>query len=112
MLPPDTRNYITEIARVMKPGATCVATFFLITPESTSLIAKGQSRLDFNEALDDCRINHSESPELAVAYDEKMICALFQKNYLNIVRPISFGSWCGSKDGLSYQDIIIATRAE
>lgn len=28
MLPPDTKNYLAEISRVLKPGATCLAPSF------------------------------------------------------------------------------------
>jgi SAM-dependent methyltransferase len=31
MMPDDTANYLQQIARVMKPGGRCLATFFLLT---------------------------------------------------------------------------------
>ena len=112
MLLPDIENYLAETSRVLKPGASCFATFFLITPESASLMERGLSSLDFKQTLHNYWIKSEESPELAVALDQETICTLFEKNNLNIVRPIRYGSWCGRKNGLSYQDIIIATRAQ
>jgi SAM-dependent methyltransferase len=34
MMPDDTSNYLQQIARVLKPGGRCLATFFLLDEES------------------------------------------------------------------------------
>jgi SAM-dependent methyltransferase len=36
MMPDDTANYLQQIARVLKPGGRCLATFFILTAESKS----------------------------------------------------------------------------
>ncbi len=38
LLPDDLQNYLAEIARVMKPGARCFITYFLLNSESNARI--------------------------------------------------------------------------
>jgi SAM-dependent methyltransferase/glycosyltransferase involved in cell wall biosynthesis len=110
MLPPDTEHYLSEISRVMKPGARCLITFFLITKEARDLIDMGSSTQSFKYEIDGCLTVIENSPEAAIAYDQELILRLFQKNDLKINKPIHYGSWCGRTSFLSYQDIIVATK--
>ena len=110
MLPDAVENYLAEIARVMKPGARCLVTFFLITPESQQLIKSGAADFEFVSAADGHYVADPENVEGAVAYSEGMVRELYEQHALQIAEPIRYGSWCGRKDGLSYQDILIATR--
>lgn len=54
----------------------------------------------------------SDTPELAVGYDERYVTDLYEKCGLDIRTPIPYGSWCGRKDYLSYQDQILAFKRE
>ena len=110
MLPPDLDNYLSEVARVLKPGGRCLITYFLLTPESLKLIEEKASSLAFSYELEGCRVENKDIPEAVVAYDETRIRALYEKHALNITEPIRYGSWCGRTNGLSYQDILLATR--
>jgi SAM-dependent methyltransferase len=110
MLPPDTEHYLSEISRVMKPGARCLITFFLITTEARDLIDMGLSTQNFKYEIDGCLTTNEKAPEGAIAYDQEFILRLFQKCNLKIDGPIHYGSWCGRTSFLSYQDIIVATR--
>jgi hypothetical protein len=49
-------------------------------------------------------------PDFAIAYPEAEIRALFLRSGLRILEPIKFGDWCGRKDFLDHQDIVVATR--
>ena len=49
-------------------------------------------------------------PEAVVAYDESAIRSLYHRHNLSLSEPIYFGRWCGRKNGLSWQDLIIATK--
>jgi len=103
------RNYLSEITRVMKPGARCFATFFLITPESQQLMKSGAADFEFISA-DGCYVADPKYVENAVGYDETLVRELYERHGLHIAEPIHYGRWCGRKDGLSYQDILIATK--
>jgi SAM-dependent methyltransferase len=110
MLPAAVRNYLAEIRRVMKPGGTCLATFFLITPESHQLMKSGVAEIEFIGTEDRFYIADPEHLEAAVAYPEDMIREFYRQSGFQIIEPIRCGSWCGRKDGLSFQDIVVARR--
>jgi SAM-dependent methyltransferase len=110
MLPQDMKNYLSEVSRVMKPGGTCLITFFLITQEVRNLIDMGLSTQNFKYEVDGCLTTCKEAPEGAIGYDQEFILQLFQKYDLKINEQIHYGSWCGRTSFLSYQDIVMATR--
>jgi hypothetical protein len=56
------------------------------------------------------RTSDKKTQESAVAYDERLIRSLYGKHRLEIVEPVRYGSWCGRKIFISYQDIIVAYK--
>lgn len=110
MLPQDIENYLSEVSRLLKTGGRCLITFFLLNTESLKFIETKLSSLDFRYEMQGFRTIDEEAPESAVAYDEKSIRDFYWKYKLNIVEPIHYGSWCGRKNYLSYQDITIAVK--
>jgi ubiquinone/menaquinone biosynthesis C-methylase UbiE len=110
MLPMDIENYLKEIARVMKPGGTCLITFFLLTDESLDLIHSGRSSLDFKYEILGCLTTNEKVPESAIAFREEFIEKLLAKYGLEITRPIYYGSWCYRARFLTYQDMVIAKK--
>ncbi len=110
MLPRDMENYLSEVTRVLKQGGRCFITYFLLTPDSLELIERKASSIAFRYELQGCRVENKDVPEQAVAYDESSIHELYQKYKMHISEPIHYGSWCGRKNGLSYQDIVIANK--
>ena len=110
MMPQDMEHYFSQISRVLKPGGRCIITFFLLNDESLACINAGSSSLDFKHEKKGYRINNQYIPEEAVAYNEKYILELYPKNKMKITPPVLYGSWCGRKHFLSYQDIILAAK--
>jgi ubiquinone/menaquinone biosynthesis C-methylase UbiE len=110
MLPEDMENYFSEIARVLKKNGRCLITFFLLNDESLRLISAKETTQNFQFVFNGYRTVDINNPESAVAYDEYMIRDLYKKHGFTIDEPIHFGSWCGRKNFLSYQDIIVATK--
>ena len=109
LLPDDVENYLREVSRVMKPGGRCLTTFFLLNPESRSLINAGRSTFAFT--IDNGRYATvaGESSEAAIAYDEAYVSNLFDENGLRH-RDVRYGNWCRRADGFDYQDLIFATK--
>jgi SAM-dependent methyltransferase len=107
MLPADVDHYLAEIRRVLKPGGRCLATFFILTPESRELIREKPGPLTFRHDRDGCWINRRDFPEMAVAYSERAVREAFTKHGFAL-DPVHWGSWCGRKDFLSYQEIVVA----
>jgi SAM-dependent methyltransferase len=111
MLPDEVKRYFSEISRVLKDGGTLFGTFFLINEESRECLESGTSSQKF-QRQDDYWTTDKKVPETAVAYNEDFIKNLYETNNLSIKIPVHFGSWCGRKDFLSYQDIIVAKKLE
>jgi ubiquinone/menaquinone biosynthesis C-methylase UbiE len=112
MLPDDMENYIHEIVRVLRSGGRCLITFFLLNDESLRLLGAGQSstQLTFRHAFGVYRTNNQDVPEAVVAYDENFVLGLYDKYGLAIQKPIHYGSWCGRKQFLRFQDIVVAVK--
>jgi hypothetical protein len=101
---------VSEIARVLKPGGRCLATYFLLNAESEQLVMAGRSTLDFKYDIGGCSTTHRTAPDAAVAYDEMHVTGLYEKYGLSIVNPIHYGSWCNRPVFLSYQDLVVAEK--
>ncbi len=109
LLPPDMENYVYEVARVLKPSGRCLATFFLLNPESRDLNARGQGTMPFPHELPSwpCRILETAVPERAVAQDESFAIRMFARYGLAPNQPVRYGHWCGRKKYTSFQDLVV-----
>lgn len=111
MFPADLENYLTEIARVMKPGGRCLITFFLFNEESMAGIESGRSALPFAKHSPDYYYTRAPAdPEAAIGFDEPYVHSIFRVRGLVISEPIQYGSWCGRREYLSFQDIVVAIK--
>lgn len=108
MRPPDVDNYVGEVARLLAPGGRCLMTFFLLNDEQRRLADR--NRLSFVHGDETWRYVHKESPETAVAYDERFVLELFDRYGLCLPGPISYGRWSGRPDGLTFQDLLVVHR--
>jgi SAM-dependent methyltransferase len=117
MLPDDVEHYLSEIARVLKPGGRCLATFLLLNEESLSLIEADETRSDpawnsrdarFSHDFGSYRVSDPEYPERVVAYDEGFVLEMLERNGLRVRQPILYGWWPGrDKDGRTGQDNLV-----
>ncbi len=110
MLPQEIENYFSEIIRVLAKNGRCLITYFLLNPDSKKLIDTNLSSRNFKYDIGGCYTTNKDTPEAAIAYDEKDILNLYEKSELSIIKPIHYGSWCGRQNFLAYQDIIIAIK--
>jgi SAM-dependent methyltransferase len=109
MLPDDLKNYLREVARMLAVGGRCLISYFLLNEESLRHVEAGESTLDLKYVFDQYRVISLEVPEEAIAFDESWVASLYQEMGLKIVR-LDYGSWCGRKDFLSYQDLVLAVK--
>ncbi len=110
LLPREMRNYFDEIARVLRPGGKCLITFFLANSESLELMQSRKGIFNFKHERDGYRVIDPTLEERNVAYDEKLVQALYEGHGLEILEPIRYGSWCGRPDRWNFQDIIIGVK--
>ncbi|HMJ97266.1 MAG TPA: class I SAM-dependent methyltransferase [Thermoleophilaceae bacterium] len=100
-------NYLGELARVLRPGGRCLATYFLMNDDALRVMGgPGQ----FGVEQDGQLVVDERVPERAVAFPEDDIRELHERNGLPI-ESVHYGSWCGRKQYTSFQDITISIRS-
>jgi SAM-dependent methyltransferase len=118
MLPVEVEHYIGEIARVLKKDGRLFATYFLITQESLRLMDSSASpmKMKFKHNQGPCWFVSAKIPELAVAYDEDYIRAVYAKHGLSGEPDLYVGAWRGGPghwppiSSIGYQDTLVATK--
>lgn len=111
LLRADADHYLAEIARVLRPGGTCLSTWFLLTPAAEREAAAGNTMLPFRHRIEEGLTTDLNCPEEAVAYREPEVRAQFVKAGLAIREPVHHGLWAKAPGGLTLQDMIVAERA-
>ncbi len=111
LLQEDVENYIKEMYRVLKKGGRSLSTWFLLNEESLGLIEGGKSSLKFKAHPGSTfyKVLDIHRPEKGIAYTEKWVRELFKKTGF-VIEAIHYGSWCGRKEYLNGQDIIVARK--
>jgi ubiquinone/menaquinone biosynthesis C-methylase UbiE len=109
MFPDDAAHYLSEVYRVLRRGGRCLVTYFLLTEQSLTALASGESTMDFKHSLTNCRVVLSEMPEYAVAFDQAWLEEVYPRIRLRIGR-LDYGSWYGRKGSLSFQDLVLAVK--
>jgi SAM-dependent methyltransferase len=118
MLQEDVEHYVAEIARVLKTGGRCLATFLLLNEESNWLLSEGKSKWHLPYDFGEYRAESEKVPEHLVAYNEAFVLDLYERCGLQVTPPIHYGRWSGrsSAEGLSgpegNQDFIVAEREQ
>jgi SAM-dependent methyltransferase len=110
LLPNDRDNYLSEIARVLRPKGRCFATFFLLNKEARQSLQDGRGSLDFRIERPGYWTNNQRIPEAGVAYEEADVSEEFVRNGLQIT-DVRYGVWSGRSDGIGWQDIVVAARS-
>jgi len=111
LTPADTRHYLAELGRVLRPGASALLTFFLITPDSEGEIAAGRAAFDFRHEAGGALTTDPRQPEEAIAYRLEDIRGMLAEAGLPVSEPVHRGEWANAPGAPSFQDIVIA-RAE
>jgi len=110
LLPATTAHYLEEISGILKPGGRIIASIFLLNPQSRALLAEKKGQFRFREISPVYSSTDTKLQESNIAYDEKWVTELIEKYGLQLAEPIQYGSWCGRKQYLSFQDILILTK--
>jgi len=105
--PAEVDNYLGELARVLRPGGTCFATYFLINDDAVARMGgNGRFVVDNGEFL----TTSASVPERAIAYREERVRAAHERHGLP-VEAAYYGAWSGAPGAPSGQDIVVARRA-
>lgn len=92
--PAGLANYVAQIARVLRPGGKCFASFFLLTPESIAGMPTAEPGRTFPHEyeISACRVADLEWPEDAVAYEQQYVCECFARHGLQL-ETLHPGCW-------------------
>ncbi len=108
LTPADTRHYLDELGRVLRPGASALLTFFLVTPDSEREIAAGRAAFDFRHEAVGALTTDPRQPEEAIAYRLEDVRAMLAEAGLAVGEPVHRGEWANAPGAPSFQDIVIA----
>lgn len=110
MVPADVDNYLANIARVLKPGGTCFATYFLLNLQTRQAAAADDFRYPV-DATGVCLAVSRVEFEKAVAFEETFVRETCRTHGLVIKEPLRYGRWATRHGGPAFQDIVIARKA-
>ncbi len=107
MFKDDVENYLSEIARVLKPGGKCLVTWFLLDEVSRR---SQHPVMNFAYNVDEVsRTTVQSNPEAAIAFDLDFVRGLYEKYGLKI-EDIEHGKWGRPESRFDLQDMIIAAK--
>lgn len=109
MMPAEVEHYINEIGRVMKPGATCLISFFIVNCESEDLMIKKPTHMNFPINKGFYRLHSAQVDTANVAYDEEWLLEKMGNAGLKM-ETIKYGQWCGRASYFDYQDLLICSK--
>lgn len=102
----DIQHYLGEIARLLRPGGFCHATFFLSTPYRHQRIVSTECPLRMAQPLNDHTWYHNPNDKLhAICHDLAHVERWIAAAGLTIGQ-VRFGNWTG-EPGQGYQDTIV-----
>jgi hypothetical protein len=84
----------------------------VLNDESRALIDEGRATFSFRHQVGDSYAENATQTEAAVAYDEHVVRRMYERVGLVIEGGIHFGRWSGRHEFLSFQDILVASRAK
>lgn len=106
MAPSAVSNYLSEIARTLKPGGRLLCTSYLLDDAALAMVRAGHSAVRFPEDFGTYRLHDAAKPEFAVAFDENYFLRGAAEVGLHLQGDIQRGSWrnAGNQTG---QDLVV-----
>jgi len=115
LVPAELLHYLDELARVVRPGGTVFATYFLLDSEAEAALEEGRAwrpmpHVESDAVLGEYRLADPRSPSVAVAYRREAIEAAHADRGLSI-DTVWTGRWAG-RPGLTAHDLTVSTVGE
>ncbi len=110
MQPTDVAHYLKEIGRVMKPGAYCLATFFIITPASEQHLNETKKPF-FRYRYGHFFLHNPRVKDANIAFKMDYIHSLIKEAGLRIDQ--FYPGWWADKSKvqcLNFQDVLIVRK--
>jgi SAM-dependent methyltransferase len=108
--PLQTRNYLGQAARVLKPGGRLLMTCFLVNEHNGGRHARQVQGREFVRASGEHFVIDVDSPSRGVAYEESTLRSMVREAGL-VVAELTFGTWANDVDTLgAFQDALVAIK--
>ncbi len=104
----EVANYLSEFARVLRPGGAAFVTGYLLNPDSVNAMAREPRAVKFPHAHRDALVQDPDRPATAVALHQEWLVADARRVGLGVDR-IAHGAWT-TQARLSWQDIMLLRR--
>ncbi len=106
MAPFAVSHYLSEIARVLKPGGRLMCTIYLLDDEALAMVQAGKSAIGFSNDFGAYRLQNASLPEFAIAFDEKYFLHCAAEAGLHLKGGVQRGSW--RNEGIhTGQDLVV-----
>jgi len=95
MLPDEAANFMSETARVLKPGGVTFATFCLFNERTLPAVQAGLTMPNLVYKYGEFQVRTLADPAHFIAQPEGYVRDLHAKHGLSIIEPIRYGTWAG-----------------
>lgn len=104
-------HYLAETARVLRPGGTCVNTFFVIDAFAVTAMQAGTADRVYLDGGDGTYLCDPRDPNLGIGFTPKVIEQLHAGHGLALSSPVRFGTWNRRvAESFVYQDVVVASK--
>jgi len=115
LVAPELLRYLDELSRVVRPGGTVFATYFLLDPEVELALRERRTWRPMPDRatdpeLGEYRLADRSAPSEAVAYGRDAVEAAHSRRGLE-VETVWRGGWSGRPDGVTAHDVVVSRLA-
>lgn len=104
-------HYLAETARVLRPGGTCVNTFFVIDAFAATAMQTATADRVYVDAGDGTYLCDPRDPNLGIGFTPDVVEQLHAAHGLSIDFPVRFGTWNRRvTESYVYQDVVVARK--
>jgi SAM-dependent methyltransferase len=107
---PEARHYFDELARVTRPGATVLATFFVVDDFALAAVAGGRSACAF-VPFGAAYVTDPQVPERVIGFRREAVLAWARASGFDLVEERA-GHWCGRARPDGFQDAFVFRRRD
>jgi len=114
-MPADAvERYLHEIARSLRPGGACLATFFLVDDDVGDRAASNAAdhEFPFREPDGLTRTERAGDPDHLAAFDAEWVARTMEACGLRLDGGFRRGGWASIANPTTYQDLVLARRID
>ena len=112
MIPEEVQQYVSEISRVLKPGGSMYATFFILNEASRQHMNSDSNPFNFRHGRGMYSLLDPKVKSANVAFDESYLVNQIIRHANMNVESITYGRWSTGRPGgsIDFQDRIVCRK--